>query len=115
MLKSTRDDETLVARALAALAPPRRLRAFRTLVVAGPEGLAAGAIGERLGLAPSALSFHLKALAHAGLVSAEPRGRFLVDRASFTPMNGLLAYLTRRCCEGQGCEAASTRDAGTCC
>jgi ArsR family transcriptional regulator, arsenate/arsenite/antimonite-responsive transcriptional repressor len=97
-------DETSAVKALAALAQAQRLRAFRALVAAGPEGLTPGAIAEHLGIAPSALSFHLKELAHAGLVSAEPRGRNLIYRASFEQMNALLAYLTEHCCQGQGCE-----------
>jgi ArsR family transcriptional regulator, arsenate/arsenite/antimonite-responsive transcriptional repressor len=96
-------DETSAVKALAALAQAQRLRAFRALVVAGPDGLTPGAMAEHLGIAPSALSFHLKELAHAGLVSAEPRGRNLIYRASFEQMNALLAYLTEHCCQGQGC------------
>ncbi|WP_137892179.1 metalloregulator ArsR/SmtB family transcription factor [Ramlibacter sp. 2FC] len=97
-------DEPQTVQALAALAQPQRLRAFRALVVAGPAGLTPGAMAEQLGVAPSALSFHLKELAHAGLVSSEPRGRYLVYRASFARMNGLLAYLTQHCCAGGACE-----------
>ena len=98
-------DEASAVKALAALAQAQRLRAFRALVAAGPDGLTPGAMAEHLGIAPSALSFHLKELAHAGLVTAEPRGRNLIYRASFDQMNGLLAYLTEHCCQGQGCEA----------
>ena len=90
--------------ALAALAQVQRLRAFRALVVAGPQGLTPGAMAERLRMAPSALSFHLKELAHAGLVSSEPRGRNLIYRATFEQMNCLLAYLTEHCCQGASCE-----------
>ena len=100
----TTQQETAALRSLAALAQAQRLRAFRALVVAGPEGLPAGAIAEQLGIAPSALSFHLKELAHAGLVGSEPRGRFLIYRANFTRMNALLAYLSEHCCQGQACE-----------
>ena len=97
-------DEAVTVKALAALAQPQRLRAFRALVVAGPAGLTPGVIAEQLGVAPSALSFHLKELANAGLVSNEPRGRYLVYRAHFDRMNALLGYLTQHCCEGQACE-----------
>lgn len=96
-------DESVVVKALAALAQAQRLRAFRALVVAGPEGLTPGILAEALGLAPSALSFHLKELSHAGLVSCEPRGRNLIYRADFAQMNALLGYLTLHCCEGQTC------------
>jgi ArsR family transcriptional regulator, arsenate/arsenite/antimonite-responsive transcriptional repressor len=103
-MKSSPADENQAVTSLAALAQPQRLRAFRALVVAGPEGLTPGAMAEQLGVAPSALSFHLKELAHAGLVSSEPRGRYLVYRASFAQMNALLAYLTQHCCQGTACE-----------
>lgn len=100
-------DEATTVRALAALAQPQRLRAFRALVIAGPDGLPAGAIALQLDLAPSALSFHLKELAHSGLVSSEPRGRQLIYRADFGQMNALLAYLTEHCCQGAACEVST--------
>lgn len=99
-------DESATLKALSALAQAQRLRAFRALVTAGPVGLTPGALSDRLGLAPSALSFHLKELTHAGLVDVEPRGRNLIYRASFDRMNGLLAYLTEHCCRGDGCEVS---------
>ena len=101
-------DEAVTVKALAALAQPQRLRAFRALVVAGPAGLTPGVIAEQLGVAPSALSFHLKELANAGLVSSEPRGRYLVYSAHFDRMNALLGYLTQHCCEGQACEVTTS-------
>ncbi len=107
-------DEAGVVRALAALAQPQRLRAFRALVVAGPEGLTPGVIAQQLGVAPSALSFHLKELSHAGLIDCEPRGRFLVYRARFARMNALLGYLTEHCCEGQACEVAAAPACADC-
>jgi DNA-binding transcriptional ArsR family regulator len=104
-MKMKKIDESAVVTSLAALAQTQRLRAFRALVVAGPDGLAAGAIAEQLEIAPSALSFHLKELAHAGLVSSEPQGRFLIYRANFPQMTALLGYLTEHCCQGDSCEA----------
>ena len=95
--------EAQVVEALAALAQNQRLRAFRALVVAGTDGLTPTALSESLGIAPSALSFHLKALHHAGLVSTEPRGRQLIYRAEFDRMNAMLTYLTQDCCQGQSC------------
>ena len=92
--------------ALTALSQVVRLRAFRELVVAGPAGMTPGAIAERLDVAPSSLSFHLKELVHADLVSAEPQGRNLIYRAHFDRMNALLGYLTEHCCSGQACEVA---------
>lgn len=97
-------DERAAIKALAALAQAQRLRAFRALVMAGPEGLTPGTMADELGVAPSALSFHLKELTNAGLASSEPRGRNLIYRASFTQMNALLAYLTEHCCQGAACD-----------
>ena len=105
-------DEAAAVKALAALAQAQRLRAFRALVVAGPDGLTPGVMAEKLGVAPSALSFHLKELAHSGLVSSEARGRNLIYRASFDHMNALLAYLTEHCCQGQACEISETACVG---
>jgi ArsR family transcriptional regulator len=101
-------DEPSAVKALAALAQAQRLRAFRALVVAGPAGLTPGAMAGQLAVAPSALSFHLKELLHAGLVSSEPRGRNLIYRAEIAHMNALLAYLTAHCCEGQACGGAAS-------
>jgi ArsR family transcriptional regulator len=107
-------DEVSAVRALAALAQAQRLRTFRALVVAGPEGLTPGAIAEKLDVAPSALSFHLKELAHSGLVSSEPRGRNLIYRADFGQMNALLAYLGEHCCQGQACELVAPAACADC-
>lgn len=97
-------DETRAVAALAALAQPARLRIFRALVQAGPQGLTPGSIAALLGLAPSTLSFHLKELAHAGLVLAEREGRHLHYRPALAQMNALLGWLTEDCCQGQACE-----------
>jgi DNA-binding transcriptional ArsR family regulator len=96
-------DEATVIKGLAALAQPVRLRAFRALVVAGPQGLTPGALCEELDVAPTTLSFHLKELTNAGLVSPERDGRYLIYRASFDRMNLLLDYLTAHCCAATGC------------
>ena len=106
-------EESAAVKALAALAQTHRLQAIRALVVAGPGGLTPGVMAERLKVAPSALSFHLKELSHSGLVTSESRGRNLIYRASFERMNALLAYLTEHCCQGQPCdgvEAVECRD-----
>lgn len=108
------ESENRVLHALAALAQPHRLRAFRALVVAGPQGLTPGALSTTLELAPSALSFHLKELAHCGLVSTEARGRNLIYRAEFSRMRELLDYLTRNCCEGTACAVAPAPACSTC-
>ena len=93
-------------RSLAALAQEVRLRTFRVLVVAGSGGLTPTALCEQLDVAPNALSFHLKELTHAGLVTQERQGRHLIYRAAFAQMNTLLEYLTRNCCQGQPCVLA---------
>jgi ArsR family transcriptional regulator, arsenate/arsenite/antimonite-responsive transcriptional repressor len=99
--------ETDVIRSLAALAQDVRLRTFRALVVAGPDGLTPTALCEQLDVAPNALSFHLKELTHAQLVTQERQGRHLIYRAAFDRMNELLGYLTLNCCEGQPCSVAA--------
>lgn len=94
--------QTAVIKALAALAQETRLAVFRRLVQQGPTGLAAGEIAERLGIAPATLSFHLKELAHAGLVDSRQDGRFIYYAANFGAMNELLAFLTANCCVADG-------------
>ncbi|OYV28894.1 MAG: transcriptional regulator [Thiomonas sp. 20-64-9] len=89
--------------ALAALSQDSRLRVFRTLVQAGPTGLAAGQIAELTGIVPSSLSFHLKELAHADLVESRQDGRFVIYTARFATMNRLIGYLTDNCCGGNPC------------
>jgi len=97
--------------ALGALAHNQRLRTFRALVVVGPSGLTPSVLADQLGIARNALSFHLKELSHAGLVTVEQQGRNLIYRADFSQMNGLLGYLTEHCCQGASCEAS---DRGAC-
>jgi DNA-binding transcriptional ArsR family regulator len=92
--------------ALAGLAQESRLDIFRLLVEQGPEGLPAGAIAEKLDLANATLSFHLKELAHARLVTARQAGRFIYYAADFRTMNGLVGYLTENCCKGATCDVA---------
>ena len=89
--------------ALSALAHESRLTIFRALIQAGAAGLPAGKISEMLQIPPSSLSFHLKELAHADLVTATQQGRFVIYVANYPTMNGLLAYLTENCCEGVPC------------
>jgi len=99
--------------ALAALAQESRLAVFRLLVQVGPEGMAATKIGEELGIAPSSMSFHLKELAHAQLVSMRREGRSLIYSANFGVMNALVGFLTENCCGGNVCSPASAcRPAG---
>jgi ArsR family transcriptional regulator, arsenate/arsenite/antimonite-responsive transcriptional repressor len=107
-------NELEAVKALAALAQAQRLRAFRAMVAAGPQGMTPGSMAEQLGIAPSALSFHLKELTHAGLATSEPRGRNLIYRANFDQMNCLLAYLTEHCCQGATCEVSSAPVCANC-
>ena len=93
-------DKSSVVQALAALAHPVRLEAFRSLVVAGPDGLAQKTLAEAVGVGPTNLAFHLKELAAAGLVTQAQAGRFVIYRAAFEQMNDLLAFLTANCCTG---------------
>lgn len=93
-----KSDQAVIA--LAALAQPTRLAIFRLLVEAGEEGLVVGSIGNAVGVAPTTLSFHLKTLAHAGLVKTQQQGRFIFYSASFKTMFGLIDYLTEDCCGG---------------
>jgi DNA-binding transcriptional ArsR family regulator len=92
-----------VVRGLAALAHELRLRVFRMLVVAGPTGLTPGVIAEQLDIPNATLSFHLKELMNAGLVTQERDGRSLIYRTAFEQMNALLGFLTENCCQGEGC------------
>lgn len=85
---------------LAALAQETRLAIFRLLVRQGPEGLAAGDIAERLQIPNATLSFHLKELAHAGLVDAKQHGRFVIYTPDFEAMDRLIGFLTDQCCQG---------------
>ena len=84
--------------ALGALAHEYRLAIYRLLVERGPEGLAAGVIGSRIGLGPSSLTFHLQSLQRAGLITSARASRQLIYSADFGVMNELVGYLTENCC-----------------
>lgn len=90
-------------KAISSLAHETRLGIFRLLVQAGPAGLAAGRINDAMQVAAPTLSFHLKELAHAGLVNSRHEGRFIYYQANYQAMNELLAYLTQNCCQGESC------------
>ncbi|BDT57314.1 transcriptional regulator [Massilia varians] len=102
-IKGVRMDTKSATVALAALAQETRLATFRLLVQAGPAGMAASRIAEALGVPASSLSFHLKELNHAGLITARQEGRFIIYAAQFDTMNGLLAFLVENCCGGNPC------------
>jgi DNA-binding transcriptional ArsR family regulator len=102
-------EEEAVVKALAALAQPVRLRIFRALVVVGPTGLTPGTMQEGLEIPAATLSFHLKELLNAGLVTQERASRNLIYRAAYDRMNAVVAFLTENCCQGEACAVAAPR------
>jgi ArsR family transcriptional regulator, arsenate/arsenite/antimonite-responsive transcriptional repressor len=109
-------ESNTAVRRLAALAQDTRLAVYRLLVQQGRSGMAAGEIAAALQASPATLSFHLKELAHAGLVHARQDGRFVFYAADFAAMNALLAYLTENCCAADGAAAGGCATAaGTLC
>jgi len=99
-------ESKLAVEALGALAQDSRLRVYRLLVQAGPEGIAASEIAERLKIPANTLSFHLKTLSHADLVQSRQEGRFIYYSANYDQMNALLGFLTENCCGGRICSPA---------
>lgn len=108
-------DEQDVVRSLAALAQPHRLRAFRALVVAGPGGLTPGVMAEQLDIPANTLSFHLKELVQAALLTVERDGRYLVYRVDFERTRTLIDFLTENCCAGQPCATDTPPGAACAC
>jgi ArsR family transcriptional regulator len=106
-------EKTDAVAALAALAQDNRLDVFRLLVQAGPEGMAAGQIAEKLGLAPNTLTFHFDRLRFAGLVTVRRDGRSMIYAARYETMNGLIGFLTENCCQGvpEACAPAQRKPA----
>jgi ArsR family transcriptional regulator, arsenate/arsenite/antimonite-responsive transcriptional repressor len=96
-------EEKTVVQSLAALAQPFRLRVFRALVVAGSSGSTPSVLSEQLAIPSTTLSFHLKELTYAGLVSQEREGRNIVYKAAFEQMTQLMGYLLENCCQGSSC------------
>ena len=97
-----------VINALGALAHEHRLAIYRLLVQRGPDGLPAGVIGQRVGLLPSSLTFHLQNLQRAGLIAQRRESRQLIYSADFAVMDGLVGYLTENCCGNSGTECSSS-------
>jgi len=93
--------------ALSALAQDSRLQVYRLLVQAGPEGIAATEIAERLRIPANTLSFHLKTLSHSDLVLSRQEGRFIYYTANYHQMDALLGFLTDNCCGGRSCVPAA--------
>ena len=100
-------EDKYVIKALAALAQPNRLQIFRSLVVKGGDGLTPALLAADLGIPANTLSFHLKELMNADLISQERSGRNLIYRAQYDRMNAVLSYLTQNCCQGETCEVSA--------
>lgn len=107
-------EEKAAVTALAALAQEARLRVFRALVGAAPDGLTPSALSAMLDIPASTLSFHLKELVHAGMASVERDGRSLIYRPDLRQMNELLGYLTDHCCQARACAPARSGRRHTC-
>ena len=99
-------EDKYVIKALAALAQANRLLIFRSLVVKGSEGLTPAQLAEALGMPANTLSFHLKELMQADLISQERSGRNLIYRAQYDRMNAVMSYLSQNCCQGEPCEVS---------
>ena len=99
-------EDKFVIRVLAALAQPNRLQIFRALVVKGRDGLTPALIADQMGIPANTLSFHLKELMNADLISQERSGRKLIYRAQYDRMNAVLSYLSQNCCQGEPCEVS---------
>jgi len=93
-------DETQALDAFGALSQPTRLQMVRALVVAGPDGLSAGAIGDAVGVSSSGASFHLANLERAGLISSKRVSRSIIYAANYDGLSGLVEFLMRDCCQG---------------
>ena len=107
-------EDKFVIKALAALAQTNRLQIFRALVVKGNDGLTPAMLAESLGMPANTLSFHLKELMNADLISQERSGRNLIYRAQYDRMNAVQAYLSQNCCQGQACEVRPEALCKTC-
>jgi DNA-binding transcriptional ArsR family regulator len=107
-------EDKYVINALAALAQSSRLRIFRALVVKGSDGLTPAMLAEMMEMPSNTLSFHLKELMHADLISQERSGRNLIYRAQYDRMNAVLTYLSQNCCQGQACEVVPEAICQTC-
>jgi ArsR family transcriptional regulator len=108
-------DERQALASLAALSQETRLQIVRMLVVAGPGGMAAGTIAEKLGVSPSNISFHLKELDHAGLVRQQREARSIIYTASYEALGGLVRFLMEDCCSGHPAICGPAVEIAACC
>jgi DNA-binding transcriptional ArsR family regulator len=107
-------DERAAVRALGALAQEVRLRIYRAVVGVGPVGITPGALASGLAVPPTTVSFHIRELLHAGLLTQERDGRHLIYRPSIGAMNDLLAYLSAHCCKAVTCPEVPAAPAVPC-
>ena len=107
-------EEKYVIKALAALAQPNRLQIFRLLVVSGKGGMTPALLAQELCIPANTLSFHLKELMYADLISQERSGRNLIYRAQYDRMNAVLGFLSQNCCQGEECEVTPEEICKTC-
>jgi ArsR family transcriptional regulator, arsenate/arsenite/antimonite-responsive transcriptional repressor len=105
-------DKKAAVISLSALAQDSRLEVYRLLVQAGPDGMAASGIAERLGIPANTLSFHLKTLSHADLIQSRQEGRFIFYSTHYDQMNELLSFLTANCCGGKSCGPVGGKGGG---
>lgn len=107
-MESTKIRPAEALEAFGALSNEHRLGIFRLLVQAGPDGMAAGDIADKLGIPASSLSFHLAHLTRADLIEQRRESRSLIYSANFPTMNGLIAFMTENCCGGASCASVSS-------
>jgi ArsR family transcriptional regulator len=107
-------EEAVAIAALGALSQAMRLRVFRALVGAGPQGMTPGVLSATLDVPASTLSFHLKGLTSSGLVSQERDGRNLIYRPDIEQMNALIGYLSAHCCHGEDCGLVPSKGCQRC-
>ncbi|KQS90525.1 MULTISPECIES: ArsR/SmtB family transcription factor [unclassified Rhizobium] len=108
-------EERQALSAFGALSQDTRLRIVRTLVIAGPEGLAAGSVAEKVGVSATNVSFHLKALEQAGLVSQQRASRSIIYTASYDTLGALVRFLMEDCCAGHPEICTPIGAANVCC
>ena len=108
-------DQRQALGAFAALSQETRLQIVRLLVVSGPDGLAAGALAEKIEVSPSNISFHLKELEHSGLIAAQRQSRSIIYTAQYEALSGLVRFLMEDCCSGHPEICAPAAAIAACC
>ncbi|MGV2129160.1 ArsR/SmtB family transcription factor [Agrobacterium vitis] len=108
-------DQKQALSAFAALSQETRLLIVRMLVVAGPDGMAAGALAEKIDVSPSNISFHLKELEHSGLIAAQRQSRSIIYTANYAALGGLVRFLMEDCCSGHPDICVPVAELAVCC